>query len=130
LIFLAFAVLLGVVAGVTIHIILKVCTVLFKLDQEPVPKDIPASGHDAASYRVAREEKRKDKEKEERLKMRARLLASQPLIREVVREARRTPISGPTSSPISPNTSTSVTRSGLFNQTILEHTDEENDSAF
>lgn len=103
--------------------------VVFDLDRKPIPKPIPAKGHDAISYRAARAEKRqKEQEKEDRRAIRAKLLASQPLIQEVVREAKARPIS--LSSPLSPNTGTAATRSGLFQDIILEQTDEESDFAF
>ena len=100
------------------------------LERKPDMKDFPATGHDATSYRAAREQKkRKKEEKQSKVENRARLLASQPLIQEVVREARRKPISGPTTIPTSSNTGTTATRSGLFTQTILELS-EESESAF
>ena len=100
---------------------------IFDLDRKPPPQDIPARGHDAASYRASREaKKQKEEEKQQRVAMRARLLASQPLIQEVVREARKQPVSR---NPKSPNASNAATRSGLLDQIILEHTDEEDESA-
>jgi len=130
--FLAFAVAIGLISGLVIHTILRVSTNVFDLDRAPVPQPTPAKGHDAASYRAAREAKRKAKlDKEQRSTMRAKLLASQPLIQEVVREARRNPISGPMSSPKSPNPSTVASKSGFFERILFEHSEEDaEDSAY
>ena len=130
--FLSSAVVLGVVGGLIIHLSLSLLVSVLKLDRSTQLQDVPATGHDAASYRTARKEKkhREEVEERQRLEDKARLLASQPFIQEVVREARRQPISGPMTVPISPNTATAATRSGLFTQTILEYSDEDSDSAF
>jgi hypothetical protein len=116
-------------SGLAIHTILRVATKLFDLDRTPIPSSIPAKGHDAASYRAAREAKRKAQlDKEERSAMRAKLLASQPLIQAVVSEARRNPISGPISAPKSPG---SASKSGLFERILFEHSEEDDEeSAF
>lgn len=125
--FLGGAVLIGTTAGFCIYGIMRIFTSAFDLDRKPVPQPVPARGHDAASYRAARAEKRQQQhQKEERQAIRAKLLASQPLIQEVVREARSRPIA--LSSPLSPNTGTAATRSGLFQDIILEQTDESEDS--
>jgi len=126
-------VLLGVLFGIILHFALHAFVLVFDLDQKPMPKPkpIPATGHDAVSYRAAREaKKRKNLEEQQNLAMQARLIASQPLIQEVVREARNNPIVRPLTSPLSPNTA-AASRSGLLQETILEHTDEEDeDSVF
>ncbi len=71
-------------------------------------------------------------EKQERLATQARLLASQPLLQEVVREARKLPLAGvgTTSqlSPVSP-TNTLPARPGLLQETILEHSEEDDDDS-
>jgi len=128
--FLAFAVAIGLVSGLVIHAVLRVSTRLFDLDRPSLQKYIPAKGHDAASYRAARDAKRKAQlDKEQRSAMRAKLLASQPLIQEVVREARRNPISGPISSPKSPNTSNAAAKSGLFDRILFEHSEEDDEES-
>jgi hypothetical protein len=94
----------------------------------------PPTGHDAASYRAARQaKKQRELEKQEKQAMRARLIASQPLIQEVVREARekpklpQIPQPRPASStdPFSPGTG----RRALSREIILEHTDEDDDDS-
>lgn len=128
--FLAFAVAIGLVSGLVIHTIIRVSTKAFDLDRAPLPRSIPAKGHDAASYRAAREAKRKAQlDKEQRSAMRAKLLASQPFIQEVVREARRNPISGSISSPKSPNASSAATKSGLFERILFEHSEEDDEES-
>lgn len=123
--FLSFAVAIGLLSGLVIHSVIRVSAKVFDLDRTPLPRSIPAKGHDAASYRAAREAKRKAQlDKEQRSAMRAKLLASQPLIQEVVREARRNPISGPIPSPKSPSAS-SVTKSGVFERILFEHSEED-----
>ena len=130
--FLAFAAAVGLFSGLAIHTIIRLATKTFDLDRAPLPRSIPATGHDAASYRAAREAKRKAQDdKEQRSAMRAKLLASQPLIQEVVREARRNPINGGrASSPKSPGANT-ATKSGLFERILFEHSEEDDEeSAF
>lgn len=111
---------------------MRICVLVLDLDRKsppPKPRSIPATGHDAASYRAARaEKKQREQIKQERRAVRAKLLASQPLIQEVVREARTRPIT--LTSPLSPNTGTAATRSGLFQDIILEQTDESDGSYF
>jgi hypothetical protein len=106
--------------------------VLLIPDRKPVPKDMPATGHDAASYRAARQQ-RKDKEltRQQKQATQARLLASQPLLQQAVRQARTIEfIPAPASSssaPLSPGTQ----RPAISGEIILEHTDEEDyDSVF
>lgn len=103
---------------------------MFRLDGSGHLKPIAARGHDAISYRKAREAKKKKQLEEQRqLATQARLIASQPLIQEVVREARKIPLSGAgPSSPVSPGP-TGPSRSGLLQETILEHTDEDDDDS-
>jgi hypothetical protein len=129
--FLAFAVAIGLISGLAVHSIITLSAKVFHLNRAPLPRSIPAKGHDAASYRAAREAKRKAQlDKEQRSVMRAKLLASQPLIQEVVREARRNPISGPISSPKSPNVS-SAAKSGVFQKILFENSEEdEEESAY
>ncbi len=103
--------------------------VVLKLDRAPAPKPIPPKGHDAISYRKAREEKkRRQLEEQQNLATQARLIASQPLLQEVVREARKMPLSGAPISPLSPGVSASG-RPGLLQQTILEHSEEDDDDS-
>ena len=119
--------LIGAVAGLVVHFIMRGIVGIFDLDRKALPEDIPPTGHDAVSYRAAREEKRrKEQERKERRAARAQLLASQPWVQEVVRTARYTPIS----TPLSPSPSHAARQEGLAKDTILEHTDEEDDSAF
>ena len=130
--FLAFAVAIGLVSGLVIHTVLRLTAKTFDLDRATLPRSIPATGHDAASYRAAREAKRKAQDdKEQRSAMRAKLLASQPLVQEVVREARRNPITGGSiSSPKSPGPNTAAAKSGLFERILFEHSEEDEESAF
>lgn len=124
--FLSVAVVLGVFSALLIHFILRGCIFLLKLDRQSPPPDVPAKGHDAISYRAARLEKKR--KQEERNEDKAKYWASQPLIQEIVREARNFPITGPTGVLRSPNPGVLAARSGLFSETILEHSDEDDDS--
>ena len=131
--FLASAVFIGLLLALVLHFTLRAFVVVFRLDKKPPPKPIPPKGHDAISYRKAREEKkRKQLDEQQRLAAQARLIASQPLLQEAVREARKMPPSGaaPTSplSPISP-TNTLPARPGLLQETILEHSEEDDDDS-
>ena len=127
--FLGSAALLGLLLGLTLHFTMRAFVVIFRLDRKPIikPKSIPAKGHDAVSYRKARDERKgKQLEEQQKLASQARLIASQPLIQEVVREVRKMPLSSGPPSPLSP-----FNRAGLLRQTILEHSDEdEDDSVF
>jgi hypothetical protein len=112
--------------AVGLHFIIRGFVLMFDLDRQPVPKPIPAKGHDAASYRAARQAKKeKELDKQRRLAMRAQLIASKPLLQEAIREARHIPPAASSSTPISPGTS----RPTLLRETILEHTDEEDDDS-
>lgn len=131
--FLGSAVLVGLSLAVILHFILRAFVVVLRLDKKPPPRPIPPTGHDAISYRKAREDKkRKRMEEEERRATQARLIASQPLLQEVVREARKLPLAGVGTtgvlSPVSP-TNTLPARPGLLQETILEHSDEEDDDS-
>lgn len=110
---------------------MRAFVVVFRLDRKPLPKPIAPKGHDAMSYRKAREAKKKKQlEEQERLATQARLLASQPLIQEAVREARKMPLVGTaTTSPLSPLSPGGLGsgRAGLLQETILEHSDEDDD---
>lgn len=114
--------------GLGLHLVMRGVTSVLKLDQPKVPEETPATGHDAQSYRAARQEKkRKEVAKQQKQATQARLLASQPLLQEAVREARgHIPVPLPASSdsnPLSPGTQ----RPALLRETILEHTDEEDE---
>lgn len=128
--FLAFAVAIGLIAGLAIHTIIRVSTKVFDLDRTPIPASVPAKGHDAASYRAAREAKKQAQfDKQMRSELRTKLLASQPLIQEVVREALRNPISGPMPTPKSPSASSAI-RSGVFDKILFENSEEDEESAY
>jgi hypothetical protein len=131
--FLGSAVLIGLALAIVLHFILRACIVVLRLDKKPPPKAIPPTGHDAISYRKAREEKkRKRLYEQERLAAQARLLASQPLLQEAVKEARKIPLAGMgTTSPLSPvsPTNTLPARPGLLQETILEHSEEDDDDS-
>jgi len=131
--FLGSAVLIGISLALILHFALRAFVVVLRLEKKPPPASIPATGHDAVSYRKAREEKRRRQlEEQQKRAAQARLIASQPLIQEVVREARKMPLSGtsPTSplSPVSPSASLPA-RPGLLQETILEHSDEDDDDS-
>lgn len=122
--FLGSAVLIGAILALVIHFTLRVLVVVFDLDRKPIPKPIPPTGHSAASYREARQaKKKKELEKQQKLAAEARLIASQPLMQEAVRQARETHPAASSASPLSPGTG----RPALLQETILEHTDEEED---
>ncbi|KAK4938997.1 hypothetical protein LTR10_020656 [Elasticomyces elasticus] len=127
--FVGTAIVLGVLLGLILHFAMRAFVVVLNLDHKPEQQPIPAKGHDAVSYRKAREaKKQKQVDEQQRLTTQAQLIASQPLIQEAVREARKMPLSGAPVSPISPNVS-SANRPGLLQQTILEHSDEDDDSS-
>lgn len=141
--FLGSAVAIGLVLGLTLHLTMRIFILAFRLDRTspsslqrtPSSKPIPATGHDAASYRKAREEKKKQAQAQEQesLAAQAKMLASQPLIQEVVREARKMPLSTGLLSPLGPPSPSALPPSfkglGLSQETILEHTDEEDDDS-
>ncbi|OAG34419.1 hypothetical protein AYO21_11444 [Fonsecaea monophora] len=127
--FLGSAILLGLLLAIALHFTMRAIVVVFRLDHS-VSRPIPARGHDAVSYRKAREAKKKKQlEEQQRLAAEARLIASQPLLQEVVREARKMPLSGAVPaaslSPLSPR-NTAPSWPGLLQETILEHSDEDN----
>jgi len=126
--FLGSAVVLGLLLGLFLHYTMRAFIVVLRLDRTPAPNSVPPKGHDAISYRKAREarNKRKQLEDQQRLAAEARLIASQPLIQEVVREARKLPLSGALANPLSPSIS-GPSRPGLLQETILEHSDEDDD---
>ncbi|KAK5197557.1 hypothetical protein LTR99_007927 [Exophiala xenobiotica] len=127
--FIASAILLGVLFGLILHFTMRAFVLILRLDREPPPELKAPSGHDAVSYRKAREaKKRKQLEEQQTLATQARLMASQPLLQEAVREARKMPLSVTPVSPISPGNS-GPSRPGLLQQTILEHSDEDDDSS-
>ncbi|KIW72975.1 hypothetical protein PV04_01131 [Phialophora macrospora] len=129
--FLGSAAIIGLLLALVLHFTLHAIVVVFRIDKQTVPKPIPPRGHDAISYRKAREEKRRRQlEEQQRLATQARLIASQPLLQEGVREARKMPLTtspGPLS-PVSP-TNTLPARPGLLQETILEHSEEDDDDS-
>ncbi|EXJ70592.1 uncharacterized protein A1O5_06662, partial [Cladophialophora psammophila CBS 110553] len=130
--FLGSAVLLGLLLALALHFTIRAFVVVFRLDHN-APQPIPAKGHDAVSYRKAREAKKKKQlEEQQRLAAQARLIASQPLLQEAVREARKMPLSVAATagslSPLSP-CNTTPSRPGLLQETILEHSDEDDDDS-
>ncbi|ETI28493.1 hypothetical protein G647_00942 [Cladophialophora carrionii CBS 160.54] len=129
--FLGSAVFIGLLLALILHFTLRAIVFVFRIDKQPTPKPIPPKGHDAISYRKAREEKRRRQlEEQQRLATQARLMASQPLLQEVVREARKMPLTTSTGplSPVSP-TNTLPARPGLLQETILEHSEEDDDDS-
>jgi hypothetical protein len=127
--FLASAVFLGLLAAVVLHLTLRAFIFVLRLDKGPVPKPIPATGHDAISYRKARDEKKRKKQEEhERRVAQARLMASQPLLQDAVRAARMGPLSNSPISPLSPGAALPA-NPGLLQETILEHSDEDDDES-
>ncbi|KIW15540.1 hypothetical protein PV08_05588 [Exophiala spinifera] len=127
--FIGSAVVLGAALGLFLHFAMRAVVLMFKLDKKPKVDPAPPTGHDAISYRKAREEKkRKQLEEQQRLAVQAKLIASQPLLQDAVREARKMPLSSTPIGPLSPNISVS-NRHGLLQQTILEHSDEDDDSS-
>ncbi len=130
--FLGSAIILGLLLGLLVHYTLRAFIVVLRLDRDPPPQPLPPKGHDAVSYRKAREAKKKTQlEEQKSLATEARLIASQPLIQEVVREARKMPLSGASTAalgPLSPGI-TGPGRPGLLQETILEHSDEDDDDS-
>lgn len=122
--FLGSAILLGILLGLLLHFTMWACVVIFDLDRKPSPKPIPAKGHDAISYRKAREEKKQKLEEQHRRALQARLIASQPLIQDVSRDVRTMALPASAGSPLSPSVS-GPGRPGLLRQTILEHSEED-----
>lgn len=82
---------------------------------------MPAKGHDVKSYRRTRERKRKQAEEEQQeIEAKARALANSPLLKDALRHMSRDEANRDRSTPNGPGQ-----RPSLFNQTIIEHTDEE-----
>lgn len=129
--FLGSAIILGLLLGLLLHYSLRAFVVVFRLDRKPPAKPPAPKGHDAVSYRKAREAKKKHLEEQRSLATQARLIASQPLIQEVVREARKTPLSTAPATPLSPLSPNIAgpSRPGLLQETILEHSDEDDDDS-
>jgi hypothetical protein len=129
--FVGCAILIGVILGFGLHFLLRLFSILFKLDRKPRPKPESVKGHTASSYRAARNEKKqRELERQKELALQARLVASQPLVQAVVREARRTSAAGSNTKSKAPASPKTTRGSTLMQETILEHTDEEDDSAF
>ncbi|KAL2399680.1 hypothetical protein ABEF95_001186 [Exophiala dermatitidis] len=127
--FLGCAVVIGTLLGLLLHFTMVTFVMLFDLDRKPSQKPARPKGHDAISYRKAREaKKQKQKQLEEQQKraVQARLIASQPLLQEVMRDGRKLSHAGPSSSPLSPSVAAS-SRAGLLRETILEHSEEDED---
>ena len=116
--FLGTAVLIGIVLALVCHFILRLFVVVFDLDRPTPPKPIPPTGHDVASYRAARNEKKQRELEKQRAEARkARLYAAHPVIKP--------PRPASADSPVSPG----LRRHALSRETILEHTDEEDDDS-
>lgn len=125
-IFFGVAIGVGIIFGLALHFLERFGIHVLGLDRPlPPPKEIPAKGHSAASYRAAREKDRLDEEL--RKAARSRLFASEPLLGLAVkgRDARRA-----RTSPLSPTSPRQ--RAGLLSTTILEEVDydSEEESAF
>lgn len=122
--FIASAILIGIIAALTLHGILRVFVLVFKLNEPPAPKTspIPARGHDINSYRKAREKKKLQAEKEQKeIEATAQALATSPLLKEALKQMRR-------DSPDEKSTSPGArirSRESLYGQTILENTEED-----
>lgn len=122
--FIGWAIIVGLVAALVVHGIFRAFVLIFNLDRQPKPKprDIPAKGHDVKSYRRAREKKKIQAEKEQQeLEIRARALAKSPLLRDALLQMQR---DSPEEANLSPGTR-KVGSSSLIDQTILEHSAEE-----
>lgn len=122
--FIGWAIIIGLISALVVHGIFRAFVLIFNLDRQPKPKpkDIPAKGHDVKSYRKAREEKRMREEKEQQeLEARARALAKSPLLKDALLQMQR---DSPEEANLSPNTR-KVGNSSLIDQTILEHSAEE-----
>lgn len=119
------AIVVGLVSAFVLHAIFRTSVLILNLDRKPQskPNDVPAKGHDVKSYREAREKKRRAAEKEqEELEARARALARSPLLKNALAQMRR---DLPEDANLSPGTRNLGAKSSLFDQTILEHSAEE-----
>lgn len=122
--FVGCAILIGVVAALTLHGILRAFILVFRLNEKPTPKvsNIPARGHDINSYRKARERKKLQAEKEQKeIEATAQALATSPLLKEALKQMRRDSPDEKAGSPGSRIRS----RESLYGQTILENTEED-----
>jgi len=118
--FVGCAVLLGAALALLLHGIFRTFVLIFKLDRLPKPKDLPATGPNVKSYRKSRERKRRQAEKEmQEIDVRAKALANSPLLREALKQMSRASLDG----NLSP--SERRQRPSLLDQTIIEHSDEE-----
>ena len=130
--FLGSAILIGILLAGCLHLVLQALVLVFGLDRKPKPQAELPIGHDAASYRAARQaKKQKELQHQQKLAAQARLIASQPLMQQAVREAREAkqgPLAAVSTSPMSP-VSPGTGRPALLQETILEHTDEEDDDS-
>jgi hypothetical protein len=135
--FLGAAVVIGVIFGLGLHYTMRVITVVLKLDRRPEPKPEPAETSetsdnqpalDARAYRAARQEKKlRELERQQQLATDARRRTAGPLIQEPRGRITMPQPASSASSPLSPGTR----RQALLRETIMEHTDEEDqDSAF
>lgn len=122
--FLAYALFTGAVTALILHGIFRLFVLVFQLNKKPVSRafDIPAKGHDIKSYREARERKKRLEEKERReIEATAQALATSPLLKEAMKQMRR---DSPGEDAGGPGTRIRR-RASLYNQTILEQTDED-----
>lgn len=118
--FISCAVLLGAALALLLHGIFRTFVLIFRLDRPPKPKDVPARGPDVKSYRKSRERRRRQAEKEQQeIDARAKALANSPLLKEALNQMSREPLDG-NNSP-----SGRRQRRSLLDQTIIEHSDEE-----
>ena len=115
-IFFGVAVLLGLAAGVILHLMTRTSANLLGLDKPLPPKDKPAKGHTAASYRASRKQKQK-LELELSNATKARMQTLQPLQEPAQRPAGRQVSVART--PTMPKRSP-----GLLGTTILEEVED------
>ena len=115
-IFFGAAILLGLAAGTILHLMTRTSANLLGLDRPPIPKDTPAKGHTAASYRASRKKKQKI-ELELSNATKARLQILRPLQEPAQRPAGRqvSVARTPTMPKLSP---------GLLGTTILEEVED------
>lgn len=85
--FIGGAIIIGLFAALLNYGILQTFILVLKLDRKPV-KDKPATGHNAKTYRKAREKRRKRVEEEVEVR-KSRDLAEVPLLEDALKKMNR-----------------------------------------
>lgn len=115
--------MVGFASGYILHFLSKLGFTLFGLDVTPAPKDRPAKGHSAASYRVAREKKKKRDQEQLDRELSNAAKTSMQMLDPVLRQALQRPSAGRFAvPPKSPGVSRRP--DGLLGTTILEEVED------